>query len=190
MLWKNYKNYTGLKHTFILLPVVLIFTLALTACPSQVPHHQNLNDRLRGPGEPQPTWTITEYIFHNRTNSQISISGDSRFGSVFLHINECVYIEDANWLMFMRISMVKAGKRQLCESSECADKRRKALQRYNSFGDFKRDNRSTVPYLEFYDIVDTNEIFEIIRSPASATSAQKDHWMRQCKPLSSPPIKR
>ena len=55
-----------------------------------------------------------------------------------------------------------------------------------SYSDFERDRRSQISYLEFYNIVDANEVFEVVDSPVPADSSQKSYWMRQCKSLSSP----
>ena len=197
MILKNYQIYAGFEYTLVLFPITLLFFFSLTGCPSQVPYnqsdssqrvqpaagpHQTEDDFI--PGVRQPSWTMTEYVFYNKTSFPIHISGDSSSGGVFLHPEECTYIQRPNWIQFMKITHASPSKQQICGGSECFNKKREAL--LHNYGDFERDTNSPVPYLESYAIVDSNEVFEALVSPVPSDSSQKSYWTRQCKSLSSP----
>ena len=203
MIWKACQNHlkalgyiSGLSYT------VLIFLLTLlTGCPQRSPGSgqgavANPNGSPTA-GVPAPSWTQTEYVFHNKTNNQITIladQGDGRgISKVVLNTGECAYIEYlTSGLAYAKL--IKAGiKKPLCgnpcsdpykeckeEYEKCSDKL-DASQTAGGYQNFKRNPNSQVGYLEIYNIVDANHLFETVGTPVPADKSQKDHWKEKCQ---------
>ena len=178
MTQKHYKKI--FKHIPALSYLILIFFLALTGCPSG-----NKNNTSSGSGkdgnEPAgvsaPAWTQTEYVFQNKTDGQISIRNHP--WKAILNTNECVYIEHLSTSLDSA-KFTKAGKGQLCGNSygNCSDKL-KASQDAGNYKNFKRDTNSKQPYMEVYNIVDSDHLFETVGTPF-ADSSQKNPWLARC----------
>ncbi|MCZ0932506.1 MAG: hypothetical protein OXJ52_05070, partial [Oligoflexia bacterium] len=146
-----------------------------------------------------PIWTQTNYVFQNKTDSQISIltalSGGKYAPKVVLNTGECIYI---NYLPFSLVyaKFIKAGKGLICgpclynkdcEQAICSDKLNPIYQ------NFKRDTNSPFPYLEVYNITDSDQMLTAgIPLPLPADPALKAHWKKKCQPSlpSSPPVKK
>ena len=75
-------------------------------------------------------------------------------------MNECVYIEHLS-ILLDSAQFVKSGKGHLCGKSyrDCSNKL-KASQDAGDYKDFKRDTNSKQPYMEVYNIVDSDHLFE------------------------------
>ena len=200
MIPKNPQNYkTPIERMPGFLSILWVFCFLLTAfltgCPFQksstpnkdrTQQEENSNAEESPAGMPAPVWTQTEYVFQNKTNGQISIidPGKSKF---VLNINECVYIEHLTFHLAYR-QIAKAGEELICgnpcsnpyercEYVNCSDKLKAA-----DYGVSKRDKDSKVPYLEIYNIVDTDHIFKAeMDSPIPANSSQKTYWKERCK---------
>ena len=219
MIWQALQKQTRfLGYISGLSCVVLIFLLTLSGCPQGLfsTNRDNTKQETTNPnfqespaGVPTPPSAQTEYVFHNKTNSQISIladQGDDRgVSKVVLNAGECVYIEYLPFSLAYA-KFIKAGKtkplcgnpcdddpHKRCEYEKCSDKLQ-ASQRADSYNNFERDRESKVGYLEVYNMVDANHLFETVGLPVLADSSQKDHWKGQCQSSSkgqsnSPPKK-
>ena len=164
--------------------IAFTFLLLLTAC-SQKPSGSsgttpttNENTDKASTGVSAPAWTQTEYVFQNKTNGQISIK-DSGW-KVILNINECVYITHLPTSLDTT-EFIKAGTGQLCGGSyrECTEKLEAGWEA-GGFSDFNRNKESREAYLEVYNIIDSNNLFETVGSP-STDSSQKNSWKERCK---------
>ena len=179
--------------------LLLTLFLTLTACPvenrGQFPQKAPNNtptDSNTANGSPMvlpPPWTQTNYVFQNKTNSQISILADQGNGKgiskVILNVGECIYIDYLPFsLAYAKI--YKAGKGLICgpcpynkncEKATCSDKLDPVYQ------SFTQNTNSPFSYLKVYNIIDTNQIFTAgIPQPLPADPAQKAHWKKKCQP--------
>ena len=163
------------EHIPALSYLILIFFLTLTGCPSG---NKTTNTT---PGVSAPAWTQTEYIFQNKTNGQISIINHPR--KVILNVNECVIFEHLSTSLDSA-KFTKAGKGQLCGDSygSCSDKL-KTSQNAGNYKNFKRDTSSKQSYMEIYNIVDSDHLFETVGTPFT-DSSQKNPWFARCKSTS------
>ena len=141
---------------------------------------------------PPPPWTQTEYVFQNKTDNQISILADQGRGKgvskVILNSGKCIYIEYLPF-SFVYAKLTKAGKGLICnhcpydkscEYAQCSDKLAPVYQ------NFERDPDSQLPYLEVYNIVDTDQILTAgSDEPVQASEEQKNLWKEKGPP--SPP---
>lgn len=129
-------------------------------------------------GVPTPVWARTEYIFQNKTGAQITIRGTG--WKVILNADECVYIGHLSTSLDLA-KFIKAGKGQLCGDSyrDCSNKL-EASRTVGGYSDFERDKESQESYMEIYNIVDSDNLFETVGSPFSDPS-QKSPWLTRCK---------
>ena len=165
-----------------------IFFLVLTGCSSG---NKATNTTSGGSpaGVPAPIWNQTEYVFQNKTNAQISIIEPGK-SKIVLNINECVYMEQLTfYLAYRQIAKTGVGlicgnpcvddPYKHCKHVKCSDKLLVAHKA--GYKNFKRDEKSEAPYLEIYNIVNTDQIFEAaMASPIPADSSQKAHWKGRC----------
>ena len=201
MIPKNPQNYkTPIERILGFLSILWIFCFLLIAsgCPFQKSSTPN-KDRIQQEGSsshsstkesptgmPAPTWTQTEYVFQNKTNGQISIIEPGK-SKIVLNTNECVYIEHLTFHLANR-QIAKAGAGLICgnpcsnpyercEYVNCSDKLKAA-----GYGVSKSNKDSQMPYLEIYNIVDTDHIFKTgMDSPIPINSSQKTYWKDRCK---------
>ena len=184
---------------FLFLPLLLFSSCA--PVPPSVPSTDR-NQTLQttpspfkssvGKGSVLHPWQETEYIFYNKTGEDVRIvdafSVPENIQSILLKENECAYIESTSRSAKISSSLFfnENSGELICGNSssdvnnsegDCAFK----ILEQREKEAFQRNQKSTVPYLEFYNVIDRESLFEKVALPVPSTTNEQKIYRERCK---------
>ena len=146
--------------------------------------------------QPLHPWQQTDYVFYNKIGKEIRIvdvfSLPENIQSILLQKNECAYVENSVYSEKIRAPIFfdeNSGKlvcgNTLSDVNNAeGDCKFKILEQERRDA-FKRDPKSPVHYLEFYNVINTTALFEKAGVPVQASTSEQTRYKSDCKSWSS-----